>query len=67
MRRDGRPVPRLYVDAPLAMGAAVPLSADQRHYLSRVMRLGQGDVLRLFNGREGEWLAAFDGAEARCT
>jgi len=67
MRRDGRPVPRLYVDAPLAAAASAPLSADQGHYLSRVMRLGQGDALRLFNGRDGEWLAAFDGGDARCT
>lgn len=64
MRRDGRPVPRLHVDVPLAAGAAVALADGQRHYLARVMRLGQGDAVRLFNGRDGEWLATFDGAGA---
>jgi len=65
MRRDGRPVPRLFVDGTLAAGAAVALADGQRHYLSRVMRLGQGDALRLFNGRDGEWLAEIAGEGAR--
>lgn len=46
---------RLYVDHPLEQGQSVPLSRDQAHYLFGVMRLGQGDVLSLINGVDGEW------------
>jgi 16S rRNA (uracil1498-N3)-methyltransferase len=49
---------RLHVDHPLAKGQAVPLTADQAHYLTGVMRLGPGDPVHLFNGRDGEWRAA---------
>ncbi|VAV91406.1 16S rRNA (uracil(1498)-N(3))-methyltransferase [hydrothermal vent metagenome] len=46
---------RLYVEHPLGQGQTVPLSRDQAHYLFAVMRLGGGDAVRLFNGRDGEW------------
>lgn len=48
---------RLYVTADLASGAAFPASEGQTHYLLHVMRSKAGDRLRLFNGRDGEWLA----------
>ncbi len=48
---------RLFVEGALREGAAVELSDDQSHYLLRVMRGRVGDALRLFNGRDGEWLA----------
>lgn len=54
---DLRRLPRLYVDAPLQAGAAVEPSDDQTHYLASVMRLAAGTQVRLFNGRDGEWLA----------
>lgn len=46
---------RLYVDHPLGQGQSVPLSREQSHYLFGVMRLGEGDVLTLINGRDGAW------------
>jgi len=46
---------RLYVDHPLGADQTVCLSRDQAHYLFGVMRLGLGDVVALFNGRDGEW------------
>lgn len=49
---------RLYVTHDLAEGIAVPLDTKQVHYLKNVMRLGVGDVLSVFNGRDGEWRAA---------
>lgn len=55
--KEPRAKARLYVAAPLAAGAVVPLTADQAHYAGRVMRLGVGDPLSLFNGRDGEWRA----------
>ena len=48
---------RLFVDAPLTEGAAVALGADQAHRLGAVLRARPGDLLRLFNGRDGEWQA----------
>ncbi|MCC6864047.1 MAG: 16S rRNA (uracil(1498)-N(3))-methyltransferase [Rhodobacteraceae bacterium] len=48
---------RLYVEHPLAQGQAVPLNANQTHYLFSVMRLTQDDSVLLFNGYDGEWRA----------
>ncbi|WP_310496346.1 16S rRNA (uracil(1498)-N(3))-methyltransferase [Sandarakinorhabdus sp.] len=49
--------PRLYVDLPMAQGAVLTLPAPQSHYLAQVMRRQLGDVVRMFNGRDGEWAA----------
>ncbi len=49
--------PRLYLDAPMAQGAAIPLERDQANYLVNVMRLAAGDAVLAFNGRDGEWRA----------
>lgn len=48
---------RLCVDQPLGPGQAVALDEGQANYLFAVMRLAVGDGVRLFNGRDGEWLA----------
>ncbi|MCB2136855.1 MAG: 16S rRNA (uracil(1498)-N(3))-methyltransferase [Rhodobacteraceae bacterium] len=48
---------RLYLDHPLGQGQTVPLEDQQAHYLLSVMRLGRGDQVLLFNGRDGEWVA----------
>jgi 16S rRNA (uracil1498-N3)-methyltransferase len=53
--------PRLYVDAPLVAGVAVPLDRDQGNYLGNVLRLTTGDRVLVFNGREGEWQAVIAG------
>lgn len=49
---------RLFVTADLAPGAAIALEEDQSRYLAAVMRLSVGDLLLVFNGRDGEWRAA---------
>ena len=49
--------PRLYVEPPLAAGAAVDLADGQAHYLTDVLRLRDGDAILVFNGRDGEWSA----------
>jgi 16S rRNA (uracil1498-N3)-methyltransferase len=56
---------RLHVDHLLAAGQAVPLSEGQSHYLTGVMRLGVGDPVQLFNGRDGEWRASLTVAGRR--
>jgi 16S rRNA (uracil1498-N3)-methyltransferase len=48
---------RLFVEADLAEGAAVPCNTEQANYLRNVLRLGAGDFILLFNGRDGEWQA----------
>jgi 16S rRNA (uracil1498-N3)-methyltransferase len=48
---------RLHVAADLTAGGGIALGRDQAHYLTHVMRLGPGDELLLFNGRDGEWRA----------
>lgn len=56
---------RLFVAAALGPGAAVPLRPDQAHYASKVMRLGPGDRVLLFNGRDGEWRAQIEGIDRK--
>jgi len=53
------------VQETLAQGAR--FAADQRtaHYLLNVLRRGEGDPLRLFNGRDGEFEARIDEASKR--
>lgn len=46
---------RLYVDAPLAAGTDLVCSSEQANYLINVLRLGPGDTILAFNGRDGEW------------
>ncbi len=50
--------PRLHVTPDLGEGADIPIDGDQAHYLTRVMRLGVGDPVRVFNGRDGEFEAS---------
>lgn len=49
--------PRLFVTDALAAGTAITLDQPQSHYLANVMRRQPGDLVRLFNGRDGEWAA----------
>ena len=49
--------PRLFVEAPLEAGAEVTCAASQANYLLNVLRLKPGAPVRVFNGRDGEWLA----------
>jgi 16S rRNA (uracil1498-N3)-methyltransferase len=54
---DRPPSVRLFVEAALAPGAMIECTPAQANYLGNVMRLGVGDRLLVFNGRDGEWLA----------
>jgi 16S rRNA (uracil1498-N3)-methyltransferase len=53
--------PRLFVDAPLGAGGTVALARDQSNYLGNVLRLSAGDIILVFNGRDGEWRAQISG------
>jgi 16S rRNA (uracil1498-N3)-methyltransferase len=56
---------RLFVPDPLVVDADVAPSAEQGRYLLTVMRLGVGDAVLVFNGRDGEWRAVVAEASKR--
>ena len=47
--------PRLFVDPPLAAGARIVLPEIAGRHATRVLRLGVGDGLTVFDGRGGEY------------
>ena len=49
--------PRLFTTQDLSGGSDVSLTDAQAHYVRSVLRKTSGDPVRLFNGRQGEWLA----------
>jgi 16S rRNA (uracil1498-N3)-methyltransferase len=51
---------RLFVAGDLGAGAHLTLTADQSHYLRHVLRRSEGQTLRVFNGRDGEWAARIE-------
>lgn len=55
--------PRLFVDAPLAVGRTVALERHQSNYLGNVLRLSAGGTILVFNGRDGEWQASIAGSK----
>src|SRR5699024_7586995 len=50
-------IPRILVEAPLAVGTELTLPAAKAHHLRTVLRLGAGAPLRLFNGDGREYSA----------
>lgn len=60
-----RSAPRLFVSTPLAESATVTLEGPQAHYLLRVMRVGEGDVVILCDDVTGEWAAQVAAAGKR--
>lgn len=53
-------IPRLFVSAPMVTGASVRLDEGQAKYLTRVMRLGTGAIVRAFDSVNGEWRCALE-------
>ncbi len=56
---------RLYTESRLTADAGAPLDAEQAHYLKSVMRRETSDMVLLFNGEDGEWLAEIAALERR--
>ncbi len=52
-----RSAPRLFVADELDMGSIIAIEGNQAHYLSRVMRVGEGDIVILCDDITGEWAA----------
>ena len=58
MARTDFTSPRLFIDAPLAEGARLPLDPTPANYLLNVLRLTEGAPVLVFNGRDGEFAAS---------
>ena len=50
--------PRLFLNHGLLPEAQIPMTPEHAHYLRNVLRSQEGDRVRIFNGREGEWLCS---------
>jgi len=57
--------PRIHLPGPLAVGDEVTLPEAAARHLGRVLRLGPGAALRLFDGRGGEYAATLSTVEKR--
>jgi 16S rRNA (uracil1498-N3)-methyltransferase len=55
--------PRFFSPSPLAAGARVDLSPGAARHAVKVLRLGPGDVLTLFDGKGGEYACRIDSRE----
>ncbi|MEP3892075.1 MAG: 16S rRNA (uracil(1498)-N(3))-methyltransferase [Hellea sp.] len=63
--RENYTLTRLYVDDALSEGETIELPKEQAHYLGKVLRKSEGDVVRIFNGMDGEWKAEITSASKR--
>ncbi len=54
------PVPRFYLDQPLAPGARIDLPPGPARHAARALRLTAGDAVALFDGHGGEYEARID-------
>lgn len=59
--RREKPGARLFVEADLAPSQSLALGPEQAHYLKSVLRLKEGAIVALFNGRDGECFARIAG------
>jgi len=52
--------PRVFVAHALSEGLSIDITDDAHHYLKNVMRVMKGDTVRLFNGRDGEFVGRIE-------
>jgi 16S rRNA (uracil1498-N3)-methyltransferase len=57
--------PRLFCATPLQPGASIYLPEAPAHHVARVLRLGEGNALILFDGRGGQWCATISHIDKR--
>ncbi|PPR45057.1 MAG: Ribosomal RNA small subunit methyltransferase E [Alphaproteobacteria bacterium MarineAlpha5_Bin11] len=56
---------RFYTDQDLSQNIHVNFINNKHHYLKNVMRLKSKDLIRLFNGKDGEWLVKIENIEKK--
>lgn len=64
MENETNKLPRIYVDHEITKGLSVALNDGQAHHLRGVLRAKDGEKVRIFNGRDGQWLAELSGKSA---
>ncbi|MCX8505303.1 MAG: 16S rRNA (uracil(1498)-N(3))-methyltransferase, partial [Alphaproteobacteria bacterium] len=65
-KAGGKHIPRLYVPHIAAMGDSTKIDdATTHHHLIKVLRLGLGAEIRLFNENQGEWRAVIDAVDKK--
>ena len=52
-------IPRLFINKELKAKIKIKLNSNNKHYLKNVLRLYNGDFVKIFNGLDGEWKASF--------
>ncbi|MEQ8802223.1 16S rRNA (uracil(1498)-N(3))-methyltransferase [Haliea sp.] len=58
-------VPRIFTRQPLSAGAELTLESSPSQHLARVLRMVEGDALRLFDGSGAEYCASIVSADKR--
>lgn len=59
---------RLHLEETLATGETLGIGPERAHYLNTVLRMGAGEPLAVFNGRDGEYGAIIEThGKRRCT
>ena len=53
-------IKRAYINHPLNLNHRITLTTKQFHYIKNVIRLKKNDFLRIFNGKDGEWLSKIE-------
>ena len=53
---DLHTLPRIFTSSQLANGSSFSVDEKQGHYLGNVLRLENDAKIRIFNGKDGEWL-----------
>lgn len=56
---------RVYTNQSLGEGLSLSLEGDVHHYLRNVMRVAAGQAVRIFNGRDGEFVARIEKIDKR--
>ncbi len=56
---------RLFINDSLGVGDEITLASMQSHYLISVMRLQDGDMISVFNGKDGQWQAELASAHKK--
>ena len=51
---------RIYLEGDFS--SKIKMTKETRNYLVKVMRLQQGQLVKIFNQKEGEWLASLEGS-----
>lgn len=62
MIKDIQKSPRVYTGQPLILHEILQLQDSVHHYLKNVLRVQSGDIVRLFNGHDGEFLGRISDA-----